>query len=109
MSVVYRDVTPRVSLAALRVQMTPARFKATASVTLEHRGSRCTVAVDTAPGDGCVATRRWFRCPTCGGRANVLGFVDEGWRCRRCTPWRARNRQRLHAGLAQLNPGEVRR
>ena len=93
MPVVYRDEVTRVSLASLRTQLTPRVFKSLKTITLEHAGVRCEVAIEVATGAGCLpGERRWLRCPGCGSKVNVVAVVDGQWRGRCCAPWRHRGR-----------------
>lgn len=92
----YADQLPRVSLAQLRAQFKPRRFKTITSVTLQIDGMATEVKIVTAPGDGCVGVaRQWIECHTCKRRVNTVGWVlGFAWSCRRCLGWRARNRAR---------------
>ena len=85
---------PRVSLAQLRAMYKPRRFRELTSIEILVDGQPTELAIITSTGDGCVTRdRRWLRCHTCGGRANVVGFVlGFGWSCRRCLGWRSKGR-----------------
>lgn len=101
----YRDATPRVSIAQVRTQFTPRTFHAMASIRLELGGIVGEVALVDAGGTGAVTrARRWFVCPRCQRRANVLGAIEGlGWVCPRCGAWRSRNRRRAVAGDSRIS------
>lgn len=90
----YRDAVPRISIAQLRAQFTPRAFRALVSTTVSVDGVAAEVALVYDLGAGFVrGPRRWFACPRCRRRANVLGAVEGlGWVCARCGGWRSRNR-----------------
>lgn len=108
----YRDEVPRVSIAQLRAQFTPRAFRALTRARLEVGGVVGEVSLVDGDGQGFVqGTRRWFACPRCERRVNVLGAVDAcGWVCLACGGWRSRNRPRLprqdggvgHAGASAV-------
>jgi hypothetical protein len=99
---VYRDAVTRVSIAQLRAQFTPRAFRALPSVRLDVGGMVMDATLVDDAGAGFVkGTRRWFECPRCQRRVNVLGAVEGvGWVCPRCGGWRSRNRPR--ATVARL-------
>jgi len=78
-----RDQILRLSMAQVRGQFKPRAFRDLNVVHLEHGGHAVDVALveeecRTAHG----GRRRWFRCPRCSGRAQVLGcHAVEGWAC----------------------------
>lgn len=92
----YRDAVARCSIAQVRMSLPPRVYRRLTEVRVEHEGIACVVAIERHAVQGCVVgARRWFRCPRCGGRANVLGLIDgAGWACRTCGGWRSRNRAR---------------
>ncbi len=93
----YRDEIPRVSIAQLRAQFTPRAFRALTRATIDVDGVVGEVSLVDGAGQGFVrGARRWFVCPCCGRRVNVLGAVDaRGWVCLACGGWRSRNRSTL--------------
>jgi hypothetical protein len=90
----YRDDIPRVSIAQLRAQFTPRRFRALVSARLSVGGVEGVVALVDGDGQGFVSSaRRWMLCPRCERQVNVVGAVAGlGWVCARCGGWRSRNR-----------------
>lgn len=90
----YRDAVSRISIAHLRAQFAPRVFRALTSTTLSVNGVVAEVTLVDDVGAGFVrGPRRWFACPGCGRRANVLGAVEGlGWVCTHCGRWRSRNR-----------------
>ena len=91
----YRDAITRVSIAQVRAQFTPRAFRALATVRLDVNGIVAEAVLVDDTGAGFVkGMRRWFACPRCQRRVNVLGAVDVlGWVCPRCGGWRSRNRR----------------
>jgi hypothetical protein len=89
----YRDQVARVSLADVRQSMRPKVWRALSQVTLSHCGVTTTADVIVTPSSTAFSgSRRWFRCPSCGRTAGVLGCVPGvGWRCAACGGWRGRN------------------
>ena len=89
----YRDAVPRISIAQLRAQFTPRAFRALVTATLGVDGIAAEVTLVDDRGAGFVCgPRRWFECPRCRRRANVLGAVEGmDWVCARCGGWRSRN------------------
>lgn len=92
----YRDAVRRVSIAQLRAQFTPRRFRTLDRVSLAVEGQETFVSVVTEVGTGQVnGPRRWLVCPRCMRRVNVVGLVEGvGWACRGCGRWRSRNAPR---------------
>ena len=90
----YRDAVTRVSIAQLRAQFKPRAFRTLTSVRLDVGGVVMDAMLVNDVGAGFVkGLRRWFVCPRCQRRANVLGMVASlGWVCPRCGGWRSRNR-----------------
>ncbi len=90
----YRDSVTRVSIAQFRAQFKPRAFRALTSVRLDVGGVVREVTLVNDAGAGFVkGTRRWFECPRCQRRVNVLGVVEGlGWMCPTCGGWRSRNR-----------------
>lgn len=90
----YRDAITRVSIAQLRAQFKPRAFRALTSVRLDVGGMVMDATLVDDAGAGFVkGARRWFECPRCRRRVNVLGAVNGvGWVCLRCGRWRSRNR-----------------
>ena len=88
-----RDRIFRISMAQLRRDFKPRAFRELQLVRLEHAGH--TVHIELVE-EGCPTAhggrRRYFRCPRCSGRAQVLGcHAIEGWACpaKRCVRgWR---------------------
>lgn len=97
---------PRVSLAQLRAMYKPRRFRELTTIEILVDGQPTELEIITSAGEGCVTRdRRWLRCHTCGGRANVVGYVlGFGWSCRRCLGWRSRGRPASNATNMNLNP-----
>lgn len=93
----YRDSTARFTIAQVRQAYPPRVYRALARVRLEHEGVVADVAIEKIDTPGCIAgARRWFRCPRCNRRVNVVGVVvGLGWVCRACGGWRSRNRRRV--------------
>lgn len=89
----YRDAVRRISIAQLRAQFTPRAFRTLSVATLTVDGITSDVGVVDDMGAGFVhGHRRWFECPRCRRRANVLGAVEGlGWVCPPCGGWRSRN------------------
>lgn len=102
----YRDAVARCSIAQIRMSFPPRVYRALRTVHLEHQGAVCDARIESQATPGCIAgARRWFVCPCCGQRANVLGVVaGMGWSCRRCAGWRSRNRLRSRALQAPPDP-----
>ena len=73
----------RISMAQVRGWFKPKTFRVVEFVRLEHAGH--VVDVELIKEDCPTAfggRRRYFRCPRCGGRAQVLGCDRvEGWAC----------------------------
>ncbi len=93
----YRDAVARFTIAQVRQAYPPRVYRTLTRVRLDYGGVVADVAIEKIDTPGCIAgARRWFRCPRCGGRVNVLGVVDGlGWVCRVCGGWRSRNRRRV--------------
>ena len=79
----YRDAVTRVSIAQLRAQFKPRAFRALATVRIDVGGAVMEAKLVDDVGVGFVkGTRRWFECPRCQRRVNVLGIVEGvGWVC----------------------------
>lgn len=99
----------RISTAALKLELGPARWRRTRCVHLEADGCAADVEVVDEP---CATTkggfRRFLRCPRCGSpRATVLGLVPGmGWSCRACAGWVGRSRTRVTtSGPGDTEPG----
>lgn len=90
----YADQIPRLSLAQLRAQYAPRRFKKLSAIELRVGDVATVLKLVTTKGDGCVrGERRWIECHTCRRHVNVVGYAPGfSWSCRRCLGWRARNR-----------------
>lgn len=93
----YRDAVARFTIAQVRQAYPPRVYRTLTRVRLDHEGVVAEVAIERIDTPGCIAgSRRWFRCPRCEGRVNVLGVVEGlGWVCRTCGGWRSRNRRRV--------------
>lgn len=91
----YRDAVTRVSIAQLRAQFKPRAFRALATVRIDVGGAVMEAKLVDDVGVGFVkGTRRWFECPRCNRRVNVLGIVEGvGWVCPKCDGWRSRNQR----------------
>ena len=95
-----RELTLRLSIAALRAQFAPRIYRGLTSVRLEHGGIVCNAALITIPAHGSVkAPQRRLVCPQCAKPVLVLGVVEgKGWVCAACGRWRSRDRPRSVAG-----------
>jgi len=95
--VLYREDLARVSLAGLRRSWKPSKWRELNAVRIEHGGHLAVVSIIVEPCPTAHGgTRRWLRCPSCGGRAQTLGCHPElGWSCAaaRCGAWRGRRRR----------------
>lgn len=101
----YRENLTRVSMASLRSSFRPSLFRGLESVHLAHAGHEVDVRLvrETCP-TAFSGVRRWFECPRCRGRCQVLGCHPEfGWSCpaaKRCVGgWRGMTRVRNVATL----------
>lgn len=105
----YRDAVTRVSIAQLRAQFAPRRFRALESVRLDVGGMVMEAKLVDDVGVGFVkGTRRWFECPRCQRRVNVLGAIEGlGWVCLRCGAWRSRNRRSEVAGDSRISSRSI--
>lgn len=105
----YRDAVMRVSIAQLRAQFAPRRFRALESVRLDVGGMVMEAKLVDDVGAGFVkGARRWFECPRCQRRVNVLGAIEGlGWVCLRCGAWRSRNRHREVAGDSRISSRSI--
>lgn len=94
----YTDELLRISTAKLRLELGPKRWRSTSVVRLEADGYVQDVAlvdVDAPYVHG--GTRRFMVC-RCGSMCTTLALIPgEGWRCRRCSGYRSRERRRVPA------------
>ena len=90
----FADEIPRLSIAVLRANYKPRRFRELTSIEVVVAGHVTELQLVTTAGDGCITTtRRWIRCERCARNCNVLGWVlGFGWACRKCLGYRARAR-----------------
>jgi hypothetical protein len=93
----YTDELVRVSTAKLKVELGPARWRATSLVRVEADGFASRVRViDVAAPSAHGGRRRFLICPACSRRCTTLGLVPgAGWCCRTCGGWRGRERRRV--------------
>jgi hypothetical protein len=100
MAPLYRDLVPRVSVAAVHAGFVPRVWATLKTVRLEHDGFVADVELVRVPAPGLPAGwRTMLRCPVCGHPVTVLGCVpplydvNPGWQCARCGAWRGRPRR----------------
>lgn len=88
----YADEIQRVSIARLKLDLGPARWRGTKVVHLDADGHEADVPLLDLPAATTFGgTRRFLQCPRCGGRAQVLGVVPGvGWCCASCGGWKGR-------------------
>ncbi len=85
---------PRISLAQLRANYKPRRFRELDTLQITVAGHVTELHLISTVGEGCITgIRKWLRCDQCARRCNVAGWVlGFGWSCKRCLGWRSRAR-----------------
>lgn len=93
----FRDEVHRLTIAMARVSFKPAAWRKMTALHVAVDGVGADVELLDLECDQTYSRRkRWFRCPSCSRRCNVIGVWEGAWRCPApgCGAWVGRSRHR---------------